>query len=126
MRDHHGHPVDISVRTQDIILACVMSLHTGSSKIKGAKLGEESSVRADWPFYQAELRQKFQTGGQFFLLEPVHTARQQNKCKQVFRLQHYSFMQSVRGLDFSECGSRVRSFLLSQRKSGDGLSRVES
>ena len=44
---------------------------TGSSKIKGAKLGEESSVRADWlcigwPFCQAELRWEFQTVGNFF------------------------------------------------------------
>ena len=43
----------------------------GSSSKKGAKLGEESSVRADWlcigwPFCQAELRREFQTGGQFF------------------------------------------------------------
>ena len=40
---------------------------TGLSKIKGAKLGKESSVRADWlcigwPFCQAELRREFQTG----------------------------------------------------------------
>ena len=51
--------------------------YTGSSKIKGAKLGEESSARADglsigWPFCQAELRWEFQTGGILFSHMPLH------------------------------------------------------
>ena len=44
---------------------------TASSKINGAKFSDTCSVRANWlcmgwPFCQAEMRRKFQTGGKIF------------------------------------------------------------
>ena len=79
--------VEINADINDDIIGCVSGLllethcwrqtkldrtpSTGSSKIKGAKFCDACSVKANWlcmgwPFFLAEMRREFQTGGKFF------------------------------------------------------------
>ena len=55
---------------------------TGSSKINGAKFSDACSVRANWlcmgwPFFLAEMRREFQTGGKFFLHHAVEIIQEE-------------------------------------------------